>query len=136
MGDPRIRVLVADGHALMRHALKRLLEEDEEIAVVGETGDFESVVKQALACRPHVLVLDVRMPGAAGLESIQQLRAHAPEAELVVVTTENNPTFANRVRQSGALGLVLKDAAEVELSEAVRRAARGEEYRSRRVTDT
>ena len=132
-GDRRIGVLVADGHASMRRALKHLLEEDGNMEVVGEADDFASAVTQARTLRPRVLVLDVSIPGASGLESIQEFQAHAPDAELVLITMENNPTFANRALEYGGLGLVLKDAAEVELCEAVRRAARGEEYRSPRV---
>jgi DNA-binding NarL/FixJ family response regulator len=104
--------------------------------LVGEAGDFASAVAQARARRPRVLVVDVRMSGADGLDSIRELRRHAPDTELVLITMENNPTFANRALECGALGLVLKDAAEAELSEAVRRAARGAEYRSPRVKQT
>lgn len=132
----RIRVLVADAHPPMRRTLKHLLEQEEDMDVVGDAHDFASAVTQARAGRPHVVVLDVRMPGARGLDSIQELRAHAPDTELVLITMQNNPTFATRALECGGLGLVLKDAAEVELSEAVRRAARGEKYRSPRVKDT
>lgn len=117
----------------MRRALKQLLEEDGNIDVVGEADDFGSALEQTRVRRPRVVVLDVRMPGASGLASIRELRSNAPDAGLVLVTMENNPTFANRALECGGLGLVLKDAAEIELSEAVRRAARGEEYRSPRV---
>jgi two-component system, NarL family, response regulator NreC len=134
--EHRVRVLVADGHPAMRRSLRQLLEQTEDMAVVGEAADFTSAVTQARARRPQVLVLDVRMPGASGLDSIRDLRALAPDSQLVVITMENNPTFTSRALQCGALELVLKDAAEVELCEAVRRAARGEEYRSPRVRDT
>jgi two-component system, NarL family, response regulator NreC len=134
-GDHRIRVLIADGHPAMRRILRRLLEQDDEIAVVGEAGDFATAITRARIRRPQVLVLDVRMPGAAGLDSIQELRAHAAGTEVVLVTMENNPTFANRALERGGVGLVLKDAAEVELCEAVRRAVRGEKYRSPSVKD-
>jgi two-component system response regulator NreC len=132
-GVQRIRVVVADGHAQMRRTLRRLLEQDADVEVIGEAGDFESAVEQARARRPDVLLFDVRMPGAAGLDSIGELRTHAPRTQLVLITLENNPMFADRALESGGIGLVLKDAAETELCEAVRRAARGEEYRSPRV---
>lgn len=133
VGNHRIRVLVADGHPSMRRVLKRLLEQDEDMEVIGEAGDFASAVTQTRAGRPKVLVLDVRMPGAVGLHSIRELRAIAPEAEIVLITMESNPSFADRALEYGGRGLVLKDAAELELSEAVRLAARGETYTSPRV---
>jgi DNA-binding NarL/FixJ family response regulator len=135
-GDQRIRVLLAERHPPMRRALKRLLEQDEDMEVVGEADDFASAVTQVRARRPQVLVLDVRMSGAHALDSIRELRAHRPHTELVLITMESSPTFASQALECGARGLVLKDVAEAELAEAVRQAARGLEYRSPRVKKT
>jgi two-component system response regulator NreC len=81
-------------------------------------------------------VLDVRLPGAAGSDSVHGVRAHVPGTGLVLVMMEDNPAFAKRALESGALALVLKDAAETELFEAARRAVRGHAFRNSRVKDS
>jgi len=80
------------------------------------------------AHRPAVAVLDLNMPGGSMLEAIPQLRESTPETSLVVLTMQDDPAFARQALQSGALGFVLKEAADEELLEAVRLAARGETY--------
>jgi two-component system response regulator NreC len=77
---------------------------------------------------PHVVVLDLQMPGGPSIEVIRRLREYAPDTNVVVLTTERSPAFAQRAINTGAVGFVLKDTADIELPEAVRRAAQGEEY--------
>jgi two-component system, NarL family, response regulator NreC len=126
-------VVVADNHASMRRTLRLLLDGEADVEVVAEAADFAAAARQVATQHPRVLVLDVRLPNGFGVEGIQQLRELAPGTEIVVVTMHENPTFAERALRAGALGLVLKDTAEVELAEAVRRAAGGLEYRSPRI---
>jgi two-component system, NarL family, response regulator NreC len=130
-----IRVVLADGHALMRRSLRQLLDGEQSIAVIAEAQDLTTAVSHVHNDRPHVLVLDLSMPGGPGLKVIDELRERAPETQIVVSTMNNTPMFAHQALAAGAVGLVLKNRADSELSEAVRAAARDEEYVSPRVVD-
>jgi two-component system response regulator NreC len=128
-----IRVLLADDHALMRHSLRLLLEGEDGIEVIAEAGDLASTLRHVHGRSPHVLVLDLRLPGGSSIEMVGKLREEAPDAQIVVLTMKDNPVFAQHALASGALGFVLKELADSELPQAVRAAARGEGYVSPRV---
>jgi two-component system response regulator NreC len=130
-----IRIVLADGHALMRRSLRQLLEGEQDIAVIAEAQDLTTTVSHVHSDRPHVLALDLSMPDGSGLDAIGELRERAPDTQIVVLTMNDSPMFAQRALAAGAVGLVLKNRADSELSEAVRAAAREEEYVSPRVAD-
>ncbi len=128
-----VRVVLADAHALMRRSLRLLLDSENDVEVIAEADDLASVLRHVRDHRPHVLVLDLSLPGRSGNEAIGELRDQAPATEIVVLTMEDNPAFVHRAFIAGALGFVLKDLADSELPQAVRAAAHGEEYISPRV---
>jgi DNA-binding NarL/FixJ family response regulator len=130
-----IRVVLADDHALMRRGLWQLLEGEEDIEVIAEADDFLLAVGHVYRHRPHVLVLDLNMPNGSGLEVIGELCERVPGTRIVAITMNHSPMFAQRALAVGAVGFVLKDRADRELSEAVRAAARDEEYVSPRTAD-
>jgi two-component system response regulator NreC len=132
--DPPIRVVLADDHALMRRTLRRLLDREHGVQVVAEAGDLSTVHRHVHARLPHVLVLDLSMPDGSSIETIRRLREEVPSTEIVVLTMEDGPAFAQQALDAGAVGFVLKDFADVELSRAVRAAARGEQFVSPRVS--
>jgi two-component system response regulator NreC len=129
----QIRVVLADDHALMRRSLRSLLDREEGVSVIAEADDIASVARQVLGHEPHVLVLDLNMPGGSSIDAISRLRERAPDTEVVVMTMEEGPVFAQRAFGAGALGFVAKEMADEELPAAVRAAARGEEFVSPRV---
>jgi two-component system, NarL family, response regulator NreC len=128
-----ITVILADDHDAVRRNLRLLLDREEGVEVVAEAADISAVLRHVPSRVPHVLVLDLRMPNGSSVETIRRLRAEVPETEIVVLTMEQSPAFAHRALGAGAIGFVLKDKADDELPEAVRRAAQGEEYVSTRV---
>jgi two-component system response regulator NreC len=132
-GAQAIRVALADDHALMRRTLRLLLEAEQDIEVIAEAGDLPALVRHVDAHHPHVLVLDLGMTIESSSEAIGQLRERLPELQIVIVTMEENPVFAQRALAAGATGFVLKDRADEELPEAIRLAACGEQYVSPRL---
>jgi two-component system response regulator NreC len=128
-----ISVVIADDHAFMRRGLRLLLEGEQDVEVIAEANDLSSAISHVHGHLPDVLVLDLMMPGGSSIETIGHLREQVPETQIVVLTMADNPVFAQKALSSGAVGFVLKDRADVELPDAIRAAARGEEYLSPRV---
>ena len=131
--EQTIRVVLADDHALMRRNLRLLLDNEPGIQVIAEAEDLAAATRHVCGNPPNVLVLDLGMPGGSGMETIRQLREQVPSTEIVVLTMDDSPAFAEQAINAGALGFVLKDFADAELGPAVRSAARGEEHLSPRV---
>lgn len=127
-GQTRIRVVLADDHAVVRQGMRRVLDADGGFEVVAEATDLEAARRYVRGHRPEVLVLDLNMPGGSSIRAIPQLREEAPDTEIVVLTMENEPLYARQALSDGARGYVLKDAAETELVTAIREAAAGESY--------
>ncbi|HTU98817.1 MAG TPA: response regulator transcription factor [Solirubrobacteraceae bacterium] len=123
-----ITVVLADDHQVVRSGLRVLLASDGRFDVVGEAGDVAGTLATVRASRPRVLVLDLNMGGESSLDTIPQLRADAPETQIVVLTMQENPAFAQAALRAGAVGYVLKDAADSELMTAVVSAAEGRTY--------
>ena len=128
MNQEAITVVLADDHAVVRKGLRLLLDSESGLRVVAEAGTVPDAIRMAMAHRPTVLVLDLNMPGGSGLEAIPVLRRDAAQTAIVVLTMQNDPSFARQALQAGALGFVLKEAADDELLGAIRLAADGETY--------
>ena len=124
----QISVVIADDHAVVRAGLRLLLDAADGMEVVAEAGDVPGAVRTITAERPTVAVLDLTMPGGSSLDAISTLTKSAPETAIVVLTMQDDPAFARHALRNGALGFVLKEAADEELLEAIRRAASGETY--------
>jgi two-component system response regulator NreC len=121
-------VVIADDHTIVRQGLRLLIDADPTMQVIAEAGTVSDAERLTRAHRPTVLVLDLNMHGESGLEAIPRLRETAPETGIVVLTMQDDPGFARQALQTGALGFVLKEAADEELLEAIRLAAVGENY--------
>jgi two-component system response regulator NreC len=123
-----ITVVLADDHAVVRKGLRLLLEAEPGLRVVADAGTVPDAIRMVQEHRPAVLVLDLSMPGGSGLAAIPVIRQEARGTAIVVLTMQNDPSFARQALQSGALGFVLKEAADDELLGAIRLAAEGETY--------
>jgi two-component system response regulator NreC len=123
-----IRIVLADDHAVVRSGLRMVLDSESGFEVVAEASDVESARRYVRGHHARVLVLDLNMPGGSSLEAIPSIREESPDTQIVVLTMQQEPAFAREALRAGALGYVLKEAADEELVEAVRRAAIGESY--------
>jgi two-component system response regulator NreC len=123
-----IRIVIADDHAVVRSGLRMLLDAEPDFEVVAEAGDVDAARRYVRGHHPRVLILDLNMPGGSSLEAIPAIRAEAPDTQIVVLTMQEEPAFARQALSAGAAGYVLKEAADSELVEAVRRAAANETY--------
>jgi len=124
-----ITIVVADDHLVVRSGLRLLLEVEGGFSVVAEAADADSALRSVLGYKPTVLVLDLNMPGdLTSLDAIPLVSERSPGTSVVVLTMQEDPSFARTALQAGARGYVLKDSANTELVEAVRRTAAGETY--------
>jgi two-component system response regulator NreC len=121
-------VVIADDHTVVRQGLRLLINNEDGLQVIAEAGTVTDAERLTRAHRPSVLVLDLNMPGGSSLEAIPRLREQVPDTAIVVLTMQDDPAFARKALQSGALGFVLKEAADEELLEAIRLAAAGDTY--------
>jgi two-component system, NarL family, response regulator NreC len=119
-----VTVVLADDHAVVRKGLRLLVDAEDGLRVVAEAGNVPDALRMARAHRPEVLVLDLNMPGGSSLEAIPSIREQAPTTAIVVLTMQDDPSFARQALQAG----VLKEAADDELLEAIKLAAAGETY--------
>lgn len=123
-----ISIVLADDHAVVRGALRALLEAHEGLKVVGEAADLASAKEATLDLGPDVLILDVNMPDGLAVNAVAELRERAPATRIVLLTMERDLSLARRALDDGASGYLFKDAAHLELIEAVRAAAEGRRY--------
>jgi two-component system response regulator NreC len=123
-----ITIVLADDHAVVRGALRALLESQADFEVIGEAGDIAAAEAAVVAEGPRVLILDVNMPDGVSVDAVAGLRERAPETEVVLLTMERDLDLARRAIEAGARGYLFKDAAHLELIDAVRHAAEGREY--------
>ncbi len=124
----RTKLILADDHAVVRSGLRLLLEAEDGLEVVAEAGDVAEALRKTRAHRPHVLVLDLNMPGGSSLDEIPAFIEASPDTAIVVLTMQNDPAFAREALRAGARGYVLKESADDELVQAVRAAAEGRTY--------
>lgn len=123
-----ITVVIVDDHAIVRRGLRQVLGAEPGVEVVAEAASLTDARRLVRGHRPDVLVLDLNLPEGLSLGAIPELRREFPDTQIVVLTMQSEPAYARRALGAGALGYVLKEAAESELVEAVERAARGDTF--------
>jgi two-component system response regulator NreC len=120
-----IRILLADDHPVLRTGLRTLLEQESDMQVVGEAGDGEEAVALAKRLEPHVIVMDISMPGLDGLEATRQVRNLGLASQVLILTVHAQERYLFPVLKAGAAGYVNKTAADTELISAIRTVAAG-----------
>ena len=123
-----IRVLIADDHGIVRGGLRLLLDRQPDMQVVAEAADGIEAVELALRARPDVCVLDVAMPRMTGLQATHEIRAHAPDIAVLVLSMHDDERYLFEALQAGAAGYVLKREADHALLTAVHAVMRGEPF--------
>jgi DNA-binding NarL/FixJ family response regulator len=122
----KISVLLVDDHNLVRQGFRRILEDEPDIAVVGEAADGAEAVKLTDELHPKVIVMDCAMPRMTGLEATRQILSKHPEAIVLMLSMHPEETLVQQALDAGARGYVLKNAVDLELGTAIRRVAKGE----------
>ncbi|CAN5173677.1 response regulator transcription factor [soil metagenome] len=123
-----IRVLIVDDHAVVRTGLRKVLESESDIEVVGEAGDAKNAVVQTRATKPHVILMDVVMPGKTGIEVIPEVLHDAPDVRVLILTMQDDPRYVREAFDAGARGYVLKEAVDTDVVAAIRDVAGGGRY--------
>ena len=130
MGDSevagKIAVLLVDDHALVRRGFRRLLEDEADIVVQGETGDGEEAVRIAKELHPNVVVMDCALPGVNGLVATRRILEENKKVAVLMLSMHSEDTWVRQALEAGARGYILKNALDLELVTAIRRVAAGE----------
>ena len=121
-----IRVLLVDDHAIVREGLRTLLSEESDIEVVGEAGDGAESVKLVAILQPHVILMDLVMPGMDGIQAMRNVRVVSPSSQVLVLTNFGDDQRVRDAIQAGAIGYLLKDVLRADLLQAIRAAAQGQ----------
>jgi two-component system invasion response regulator UvrY len=124
----KIRILLADDHAMLRAGLRALLSDERDFEVVGEAGDGREAVALAEELRPDVVVMDISMPGIGGLEAIDRILAREPAARILVLSAHEDAMHARRVLKAGAVGYLTKRSAAEALMQAIRQVHQGKTF--------
>ena len=128
MTDAPIRVLIVDDHAVVRSGLRRVLESEADIEVVGEAGDAKHAVFETRAQKPDVILMDVVMPGKSGIDATPEVLRDAPDAKVLILSMQDDPNYVREAFAAGAAGYILKEAADTDVVAAVREVAGGGRY--------
>jgi len=124
----KIRVLLADDHTLVRQGFRRMLEDDPEIAVVGEARTGLEAMELCKNLKPDIVVMDLSMPELGGLEATAEILKENPKIKILILSMFSNDAYIRKAFELGAKGYMLKNAIEVDLNRAVRALAEGQAY--------
>ena len=122
----KITVLLVDDHSLVRRGFRRILEDESDLAVVGEASDGAEAVRVAKELRPQVIVMDCALPNVNGLDATRKILAANPATAVLMLSMHSEETWVHQALDAGARGYLLKSIVDMELVTAIRRVARGE----------
>jgi two-component system, NarL family, response regulator DevR len=114
-----LEVLIVDDHELVRRALRQVLPQDERIKISGEAATVRHAVDEALRLRPHVVVMDLRLPDGSGIEACRRIREQAPEVQVLILTSLDDAVTRLEAERAGAAGYVLKDLDLTDLRDSI-----------------
>ncbi len=124
----KINVLIADDHSLIRQGLKQILELEKDMVVIAQASNGNEAVQLAKECKPDIILMDINMPGANGLQAIKEIKQEKLDSRVIVLTIHEDREYLFKTLQMGAEGYVLKDAEPSVLIEAIRNVYAGQSY--------
>ncbi len=124
----KIRVVIADDHAVVREGIKMILGREPDIEIVGEAGNGREALELVAKTRPHVVVMDISMPEMGGVEATRRVKEAYPKVNVLALTMHEDESYVFQLLKAGASGYVLKRGAAQDLVQAIRSAARGEAF--------
>lgn len=124
----KIRILLADDHAVVRAGLRMIIDAQPDMEVIGEASDGREAIQEAERLLPDVVVLDLTMPGLDGLSALGAIKQRAPRAKILVLTIHDDEGYLRRVLEAGGCGYIVKKAADTELIAGIRAVKRDEVY--------
>ena len=122
----KIRILIADDHAVVREGTRRILEQEPDMEVVGEAGDGEEAVNLATSLKPDVVIMDISMPKMDGIEATRLIKAACPSITVLALSAYDDDQFVFSLLEAGAAGYLLKSVRSRELLDAIRAVYSGE----------
>lgn len=132
---PKIRVLIADDHAIVREGIRLILALHDDIEVVGEAADGSEAIDKIGKLSPDVVLMDIAMPGLGGLEATLEVTKMRPESKVLVLTQYDDAEYIYRFLKAGAAGYVLKKAVGTELVSAIRAVSQGKSFLDPAIVD-
>jgi two-component system response regulator NreC len=134
-GTRKIRILLADDHAMVRQGFRMILAAQPDMEIVGEAGNGREAVELAGELKPDVVVMDVAMPELNGIEATRRIMDNVPRTRVLALSMYKDSVYVREILRAGARGFLLKDAIDRDLLAAVRAVARGEGYLSPSVSE-
>jgi two-component system, NarL family, response regulator NreC len=127
-GEGSIRCLIADDHVLVRQGIRRLLQDEDDIEIVGEAGDAAEALKGVMETRPDIVLMDVGMPGYSSFEAARVIRSDFPRTRVVFLTMHEDHDYVMQGLQAGAAGYLLKDTPSAKLASVLREVHKGGKF--------
>jgi two-component system, NarL family, response regulator NreC len=131
----RIRILLADDHAVVRQGFKMILSAQPDMEIVGEAGNGREAIELAESLKPDIVVMDVAMPELNGIEATRRLSTSSPHARVIALSMHKDNVYVREILRAGARGYLLKDSVAADVVSAIRAVARGESYLSPAVSN-
>lgn len=123
-----LTILLGDDHTLLRHGVRKILQEQPEWSVIDEAADGREAVTKAIALRPHVAILDIGMALLNGIEATRQITKRVPTVQVLILSMHREEEYVVQALQAGARGYILKDSADVDLVHAVKAVSTGQSF--------
>jgi len=122
----KIKIILADDHAVLREGMRNLLEREKDLEVIGEATDGEQAVRLVSQLKPDVVLMDIVMPGLSGIEATKQIKAISPATTVLILTAYSDIRYILGLLEAGACGYLLKSARSNDINEAIRAVHSGE----------
>lgn len=125
-----VRILIADDHAIVRHGLARLIDEESDLKVIGEATNGQMAVEKAMALKPDIIIMDIAMPRMNGIEAAKRIRKQLPKTKILILSMYSHEHYIHELLETGVSGYLLKDASGRDIIKAIRAAMRNETFLS------